>query len=406
MSGALSALRRMMLSTYGPSAARRVERVADEIPGVENMYTGEALQRALSQPEHALSVMHPGDFERYAANLVDDKLTPGAYFRSSPDKPVEKNIYGALPGSALKVPRAEYVSQLKGLIGPGRGFNQVPYLSVRELPGATRPPSSISFVPEGETTSEAFARLKAETRAARAASPVVKPLAISSHEGRHRSRALADNLRTKALVTFDLEELPLSWSSGDRDLLIKSFYDRYGSAPEVHPENEWQMRGGRFDAFPRDPVPMPKLFSAGGVARKGIGALARIAREEKQLGTVRLGEREIPVTQHPVDERIGNAPVTVRVRALDDAWRSTDADNYVGPQGAGGIAGRYERFADFIREAPSMRASQVYVSPRGRVMFGDGRHRFSYLRDQGVESVPMSMDAESVETARRLGLID
>jgi hypothetical protein len=53
-----------------------------------------------------------------------------------------------------------------------------------------------------------------------------------------------------------------------------------------------------------------------------------------------------------------------------------------------------------------MRASEAYVRPNGSVVFGDGRHRFAYLRDIGLKKIPMSLDKESVRNAKKHGYID
>jgi hypothetical protein len=142
----------------------------------------------------------------------------------------------------------------------------------------------------------------------------------------------------------------------------------------------------------------PDLSKAdGGKIGKGVtGALQKATEAAK---AVRLGDRALPVTMHPVEAREGNALVDINPQAFDKAFRKSNWQ-YVGPQGEGGIGDRYKRFEEFAKDAPSMRASNVSVSKNGTVTFGDGRHRYAYLRDQGVDSIPMSMDKESIENAR------
>jgi hypothetical protein len=52
-----------------------------------------------------------------------------------------------------------------------------------------------------------------------------------------------------------------------------------------------------------------------------------------------------------------------------------------------------------------MTASNVSVNKDGGIVFGDGRHRFAYLRDKGLKEIPMSFDKESVIHAKKHGYI-
>jgi hypothetical protein len=139
----------------------------------------------------------------------------------------------------------------------------------------------------------------------------------------------------------------------------------------------------------------------GKIAKGAMGALKKATEAAK---AVRLGDRALPVTMHPVEAREGNVLADINPQAFDKAFQKSDWQ-YVGPQGAGGIGDRYKRFEEFAKDAPSMRASNVSVSKNGAVTFGDGRHRYAYLRDQGVDSIPMSMDKQSLENARLNGFL-
>ena len=120
--------------------------------------------------------------------------------------------------------------------------------------------------------------------------------------------------------------------------------------------------------------------------------------------TVKLAHRNLPVTMDVWDKRAGRQIAHVNPEAFDKAFSKSDWQ-YVGPKGQGGIEGRYQRFADFAKDAPSVHASNADVSKTGSVVFGDGRHRYAYLRDQGVQSIPMSMDKQSIEHARKHGYL-
>jgi len=144
-----------------------------------------------------------------------------------------------------------------------------------------------------------------------------------------------------------------------------------------------------------------------GVERPGLtpeGAPERGFRQDGEPITVPLAGREIPITQDQWSARAGDQLVNVDTAAFDAGFQR-DAGFYVGPQGQGGIAGRYERFAGFSQTAQSIEAPTVTVTRDGTVRFGNGRHRYAYMRDQGLQQVPVSMDAESLQNAIDNGIV-
>jgi hypothetical protein len=119
---------------------------------------------------------------------------------------------------------------------------------------------------------------------------------------------------------------------------------------------------------------------------------------------IKLKDRELPVTMHPIEAKNGNEIAHINPEKFDKAFAKTDWQ-YVGEKGKGGIEGRYEKFANFVKDAPSMHASDVAVSKHGGIVFGDGRHRYAYLRDEGVNPIPVSMDKESIMHAKKHGYL-
>lgn len=131
-----------ILKTKGKYGAGRVERAADEIPNLEKMYTQDALVKAFSGDNaKALMTMNPKNFEMYAAPLQTGGL--GAFTSQKGQK--------------------EYIDEL-AKVGP---FSDVPFLQIDKqeygLP--------------------------------------ITPF-ISGHEGRHRSRALAQKGEQSGLVVL------------------------------------------------------------------------------------------------------------------------------------------------------------------------------------------------------------
>lgn len=114
--------------------------------------------------------------------------------------------------------------------------------------------------------------------------------------------------------------------------------------------------------------------------------------------------KEIPVTLHPVEERSGNKLHNVDVNKFEKAFKQNESQ-YIGEKGVGGIGKRYEGVEKFLKDAKSMRASEVHVKENGSVVFGDGRHRYAYLRDKGLKNIPISMSSEAARNAKKHGYI-
>jgi hypothetical protein len=99
----------------------------------------------------------------------------------------------------------------------------------------------------------------------------------------------------------------------------------------------------------------------------------------------------------------GDLRVVVSVADLE-AMRPRDSF-YVGPQGDGGIPGRYKQAQQFIAERTKagqpIDAPSVFLDAEGKVQFEDGRHRFAAVRDAGVPQIAVAMDRESAERYRK-----
>ena len=117
---------------------------------------------------------------------------------------------------------------------------------------------------------------------------------------------------------------------------------------------------------------------------------------------VQVNGRNIPVTMHRLEK--GNQIVKVNSNAFDASFSKTGWQ-YIGEGGKGGIGNRYKNFAEFIKTAKSIDAPNVAVNKDGGIVFGDGRHRYAYLRDMGVKNIPLSMDAESIKNAKKFGYL-
>lgn len=129
--------------------------------------------------------------------------------------------------------------------------------------------------------------------------------------------------------------------------------------------------------------------------------------------TIRLNSKLIRTTV----SSNGYHPVLTNVSIFDKAWRNSEL--YIGEGGSGQIKDRYQRFGLFVmggtdaigghtfevEPATSIELSDVNVSSNGDISFVNGRHRYAWLRDKGVDPIPVAMDNDSIENARRFNYI-
>ncbi|HEX7934262.1 MAG TPA: hypothetical protein VF573_14470 [Paraburkholderia sp.] len=106
-----------------------------------------------------------------------------------------------------------------------------------------------------------------------------------------------------------------------------------------------------------------------------------------------------------------DAVIWISVGALDAAW--CESDDYVGHGAATSPhIGRYERFGDFFVGASFIFMPTVSFDDKGEVGFTNGRHRFAWLRDRGLRSLPIEVPPDQVAafearfgTVERIGCV-
>ena len=205
---------RNMKGNYG---ARRVERAADEIPNLEKMYQEDALKEAFTGDNaSAMITLSPAEFERYAAELTKRSSVGPKMAELAKQGDIDK----------MTVPTDEYIKHLQRLQG---GFDDVPYLNLfKDEVGIPTNPK------------------------------------ITGHEGRHRSRALAESGAPSSLVKInprgDLREGMPRRTQEDFIEALREELER--SNRLVIPESEPYFR--------RPNVELPDVYAEGGAAFKKL----------------------------------------------------------------------------------------------------------------------------------------
>jgi len=146
---------------------------------------------------------------------------------------------------------------------------------------------------------------------------------------------------------------------------------------------------------------------------RGEGMAGRTAQlEQAARPEITIEGRTIPVTIASRDSGAGRELIAIDTGKLDAAWLNSQTEfgisQYIGEGGTGAgeiTPERYARFGEFQKTASTIEASVVDVDNQGRVSFQNGRHRFAYMRDKGIASIPVVMDAESRANAQKFGYI-
>lgn len=120
--------------------------------------------------------------------------------------------------------------------------------------------------------------------------------------------------------------------------------------------------------------------------------------------SVTVGNRQIEVVKPERAIRAGDKLVPLDVVRFDEEFQR-EQGFYIEVGGKGGIGERYDRFGQFLAKNTTIDAAEVHVGPDGRVGFTNGRHRYAWLRDQGLTSIPVAMTPKSVKNAQKHGYL-
>lgn len=119
---------------------------------------------------------------------------------------------------------------------------------------------------------------------------------------------------------------------------------------------------------------------------------------------IKIGSRIVPITMPRDSVARGDSFVWLNVEKFDKAF-AKEPNFYIAKGGEGGIRNRYANFGEFAADAKTIEASQIAVAADGSAMFQNGRHRYAWFRDQGIKTIPVAMDSESVANAVKFGLL-
>ena len=107
------------------------------------------------------------------------------------------------------------------------------------------------------------------------------------------------------------------------------------------------------------------------------------------------------VPKLPPDQSVCPDPVVwVDVARLDEAWRGDDG-YYIGFGGHGSSKSRYAGAGERLARGLKTWMPEICLGTSGMITFSDGRHRFAWCRDHGVEALPVGVCRECENEVRQ-----
>lgn len=95
-------------------------------------------------------------------------------------------------------------------------------------------------------------------------------------------------------------------------------------------------------------------------------------------------------------------PILVSVPLIEEKWR-LDVSYYIGPGGSGKpIEDRYQRIDVWLSENNQIWMPAMCLDENLNPSFTDGRHRFAWCRDHGINELKIVVPADEVEIFSRL----
>lgn len=100
--------------------------------------------------------------------------------------------------------------------------------------------------------------------------------------------------------------------------------------------------------------------------------------------------------------------VEIDTKKFNKLYKKHGGYSYIGDKSHIDKPERTERFKEYLKTGKDINSSIVFVHDRKtypEITFHDGRHRYAYYRDMGMKTIPVAMDKESIEVAKKYNLL-
>lgn len=100
--------------------------------------------------------------------------------------------------------------------------------------------------------------------------------------------------------------------------------------------------------------------------------------------------------------------ISLDTQKFDELFKK-NAAFYISENGeSGAISNRYQRFKKYLETGENINATKIYLSEKSgqlTLSIQDGRHRYSVMRDMGMDKIKFAMDLDSLNLAFKYGLV-
>ena len=155
--------------------------------------------------------------------------------------------------------------------------------------------------------------------------------------------------------------------------------------------------GNSLDEWGYDPQPFVSTAQEAEIrARLGMKTVSEIRAIQRAKAAEKQGVSESYEWKKTMR---GDVEVMIDVDKVNTS-AAKDRNFYVGPQGSGGVKGRYERFDNWMKGGAPVEMPEVCLTDAGEISFINGRHRFAWMRDHGVKTMPVAVPADYADAVR------
>lgn len=112
-----------------------------------------------------------------------------------------------------------------------------------------------------------------------------------------------------------------------------------------------------------------------------------------------------PVIQWSSKVHRGDKLVMINTQKVHDSWAKDTNFYFDGADHPNAIKGRISRFDAWVKNGIPVEAPEVNINHAGDIVFSNGRHRFTWMVQHGVEHMPVAVPEEHAdEIAQRYGV--
>jgi hypothetical protein len=126
-------------------------------------------------------------------------------------------------------------------------------------------------------------------------------------------------------------------------------------------------------------------------------------RKKEQTNKPKVPVEDKKVVIEPVEGK-DYIQVNVDPKYFDSAFKKQKFQ-YIDSKGNNSVPEKMAKATDYVMSEEAIDIPKVHINTYGEVVFEDGRHRYTAMRDTGAKSIPVAMTPDGKANAQKLGLV-